>query len=42
MNKDCLSVAGAETNTATVGIAQLFPLMPGSVFTIVDSVYTAS
>ena len=29
-------------NTATEGIAQLGPLMPGNVFTIADSVYAAS
>lgn len=29
-------------NTATEGIAQLSPLMPGNVFTIAHSVYAAS
>lgn len=29
-------------NTATEGIAQLGPLMPGNVFTIAGSVYAAS
>lgn len=34
-------MAGAEMNTATEGIAQLSPLMPGKVVTIADSVYAA-
>lgn len=40
-NKERLSVAAAEMNPATAGIAQLCPLMSTKVSTMEDSVYTA-